>query len=335
MRNSFTTYLSGTIVFILLFSYCSRPNEVLGRKNMERLMFDVYVAEALIDNDYTSFSTPERKEALINEVFKKHKTSQAQWDTSLSWYSDRIDLYLKMNDSVRARLKRTQADYDRLLSAENAILQSVSDRSKLSADIPKHYSFSEVNPKNGFRFKLDSTQIADRISDSLFVFSFDAIAVPPVMPNILTASLALEYKDSTIYLTDTIKGNRTYTLKGQKYIPVDTIFIKPNRNDSTSALTAQIDSIVIDTLRSIVGFVHIQDMLGIYRGIHLNRIFLGSENDSTYVQSSDSISIAETDKAPSPKPETLKLIDDDADTPASDKPGRSVRKKVAEQAATQ
>jgi hypothetical protein len=56
-----------------------------------------------MENDYQNFNTPEKKEAYINKVFQAHKATQAQWDTSLSWYSDRIDLYLKMNDSVKAR----------------------------------------------------------------------------------------------------------------------------------------------------------------------------------------------------------------------------------------
>ena len=91
-----------------MFSFCSKPNEVHSKKEMERIMYDIYIAEALIEDDYSSFNTPEKKEAIINEVFKRNKTNQARWDTSLSWYSDRVEIYLKMNDSVKARLQRQQ-----------------------------------------------------------------------------------------------------------------------------------------------------------------------------------------------------------------------------------
>ena len=80
-------------------------------------MFDVYVAEATMDADYQSFNTPEKKEAYINKIFAKHNTTQAVWDTSLSWYSDRIDLYLQINDSVKSRLKRKHASLDAEQSA--------------------------------------------------------------------------------------------------------------------------------------------------------------------------------------------------------------------------
>ena len=218
---------------------------------MERLMYDVYIAEAMIDNDYASFNTPEKKEALINEVFKKHKVTQAQWDTSLSWYSDKVEIYLKMNDSVRARLKRKQLEIDELLNRENSMIQSVADRSLLTAYIPEHYTFNSTNPKNGFRFRLDSTQISEQISDSVFQFSFDAVTVPHLMHPALISTLMLEYMDTTVVKSDTIVRDSTYVIEAKKYL-------------------------IEDTLRSIIGFVRLQDPLGIYRGIQLSNIFLGS-----------------------------------------------------------
>ena len=60
-------------------------------------MYDMYIAEALIENDYQKFDLPEKKEALIDQVLEKHKISEARWDTSLSWYSDNIDQYIQQD----------------------------------------------------------------------------------------------------------------------------------------------------------------------------------------------------------------------------------------------
>ena len=79
---------------------------------MEQVMYEVYVAEATMENDYRNFDTSEKKEAYIDQVFKMNGVTQTQWDTSLSWYSDRIDLYLRMNDSVKSRLKLAQSTLD-------------------------------------------------------------------------------------------------------------------------------------------------------------------------------------------------------------------------------
>ena len=81
-------------------------------------MYDMYIAEAIIDNDYQKFAESQNKEALIEQVLEKHKISEARWDTSLSWYSDNIDLYLRINDSVKSRLQRNQSAVEQLSLAE-------------------------------------------------------------------------------------------------------------------------------------------------------------------------------------------------------------------------
>lgn len=315
LRNKSITYWLAAIITILSFAHCSRPKEVLGRKPMEQLMYDIYIAEAMIDNDYSSFRTAEQKEALINEVFGKHNTTQAQWDTSLSWYSDRVDIYLKMNDSVRARLRRDRDAMNDLLSAQNAVLQSVKDRSLMTSDVPHHYSFSELNPKGGFRFKLDSAKVANQLGDSLFMFSFDALMVPPTMSEELTAMLLLQYKDSTIWLRENITENRTYAMSGLKYLPIDTIFTKPEKGDTTETFVAQIDSIVVDTLRTLTGFVHLQDLMGIYKGIQLNHIYLGDATDSVTIATAAraQANSADATRPTGAQPHLLRRSQDEAD----------------------
>lgn len=107
MDNLFK-YLFFLILTTMVFSCQNRPSEVMPRKKMENVMYDMYIAEAIIDNDYQNFTLPEKKEALIKQVLEKHKISEARWDTSLSWYSDNIDQYLQINDSVKSRLQREQ-----------------------------------------------------------------------------------------------------------------------------------------------------------------------------------------------------------------------------------
>ncbi len=256
MKSTRILYIFIALLVISIFSpSCSRPKEVHNRKDMERIMYDVYIAEAMIENDYSSFSTPEKKEALINEVFKKHKTSQARWDTSLSWYSDKVEIYLKMNDSVRARLQRHQRQVESYLHSEQAIAQSVTDRSTLTSNIPFNYSFDEVNPRNGFRFRYDSTQIKERLDSIEISFSFDAFGIPQEASPQLISQLILEYKDTTIYQLDSIITNNHYSYPIERYIDND-------------------------TLKSIVGFIRLQDSLRLFKNIQLMNINIG-DTDST------------------------------------------------------
>jgi hypothetical protein len=270
VNRKVVAYLLVSVILSILFSFCNRPKEVLSRKNMEKLMYDVYIAEAMIDNDYPSFDTPEKKEALINEVFRKHKTSQAQWDTSLSWYSDKIAIYLKMNDSVKARLQRQQKAIEQVMNRQFQQEQSLTTRSYSVSYIPHNYSFDEINPKNGFRFRLDTTEIANKINNPDFDFGFDVTGIPANSTPNLRMMLMFEYKDTTIYRSEVISENKTYTLHGQKY------------------LTNFRDSLVLnDTIQAITGFVKLLDTIGLYRNILLNNIFLGNLNDTIRQVQSD------------------------------------------------
>lgn len=240
---------------------------------MEQLMYDIYIAEAIIEDNYNDFNTPEKKEAIIAEVFKRNKTSQARWDTSLAWYSDKVEEYLKMNDSVRLKLQRNQKEVEALLNNELAIQQSIKDRSILSSDIPLNYSFAEVNPRNGFRFELDSTSIQNDIDSVNTFFSFEAFGIPESMNSRLTAQLILEYKDTTIFKGEYINTNGTHSIHINKYIEND-------------------------TLHTLTGFVKLNDKLSWYRNIQLRNIYLGNldslhnlNNNSTKLDT-----IAELDK---------------------------------------
>ena len=272
MNRKIVSYLLASVILSILFSFCNRPKEVLSRKDMEKLMYDVYIAEAMIEHDYQNFDTPEKKEELINEVFRKHKTTQAQWDTSLSWYSDKIDIYLKMNDSVKVRLQRQQKMTEQIMNRQFQQEQTLTARTYSPSYIPDSYFFDDVNPKNGFRFRLDTTEISNKIKNADFDFGFDVIGIPENSNPNLRTMLMLEYKDTIIYRSEFITENRKYLLHGQKYLT--------NFKDSL---------VLIDTIQRITGFVKLQDTIGLYKGIKLDNIFLGDLNDSIQQDQSNRI----------------------------------------------
>lgn len=224
----------------------------------------------MIDNDIQNFDTPQKKEALINQVFKKHNTTQAQWDSSLAWYSDRTDVFLRINDSVKARLKREQNALQLLISKQSSQQNLSASRFNSVDYIPRVYSFSEISSQNGFRFRLESVEITERIEQNNFSFSFNAIGIPQQTPPNTTAVLILQYKDTTIYKTETVLHNQQYIINGQKHI-------RFNR-----------DSLVInDTIRKIVGFIKLQDPFDRFKNIQLYNISLGNINNNKEEQDKD------------------------------------------------
>ena len=141
------------IVSLLLNSCENRPREVLSRKRMEKVMYDIYVAEAIMENDYKNFDTSEKKEIYINKVFNANRVSQVEWDSSLSWYSDRIDLYLRMNDSVRSKLKSRHGELESMLKEIGSEKIVLAEKIRSKYYIPPFYSVAMPEAqKTEFRF---------------------------------------------------------------------------------------------------------------------------------------------------------------------------------------
>jgi hypothetical protein len=191
---------------------------------MEQVMYDVYIAEATIESDYNNFNTPEKKEAYVRQVFEKNGITQAQWDTSLSWYSERIDLYLQLNDSVKSRLKREQTLVDKEIAQQSYADQELETSMNGIASIPKIYSFNYPGSnRTGFSFNVTSSDLHDDIAEDVFDFNYSVIGVGEDMGNKLKSLISLHYVDTTIYISKNIDVNGAYNEKINKYISEDTL----------------------------------------------------------------------------------------------------------------
>lgn len=272
MKRHFIPYLFLLAFLGIVVSSCRQSGKVLDRKKMENVMYDVYVAESMMDNDYQTFSTPQKKEAFIHSIFEKHKITQVQWDSSLAYYSDNIALYLRMNDSVKIRIQKAQSIFEKEQNQITAREQAI-EQMKSSSYIPATFLFSQVSLSGGLRFRLDSMNVAQKITEDDFSFSFDVFGMPKRDSLILKTVLVLEYKDTTIYREDNIAQDETYKSKETKYIKNDTLK-------------------VIDTLRTISGFVRLQplakttDRIGLYH-IHLGKPKTDSIQNSTLLPATE------------------------------------------------
>lgn len=237
---------------------------------MERLLYDIYIAESVMERDYQHFNTAEKKEAYIRKIFEAHKTTQAQWDTSLSWYSDRIDIYLKINDSVKVRLQHRQKEIEALMERHRAQM-TIDPATLLPSYIPPYFAYSDPNVQGGFSFRWDSMQVAEKVTTDSFYFSYSVIGLPPGFSSDFSSMLELTYRDTTLYRFQKIEENGTYRLPATKYL--------------------ERDSLACDTLSEINGFVRLRSRFGIPPGIVLHAIYLGEKAvvapDSAAHQSKD------------------------------------------------
>ena len=78
----------------LCWSCSKAPSDILSEKEMQRVMTDVYLAEAMIGIDYNAYKSDSMKQALYESVFRKHGITQALYDSSMVWYGKNMDIFM-------------------------------------------------------------------------------------------------------------------------------------------------------------------------------------------------------------------------------------------------
>ena len=73
MRNNLRRYGVALLVVTLLVSCSKVPDGILSEKEMQAVLLDMQLAEAMINTDYKTYSDDAKKEALYQGVFRKHK----------------------------------------------------------------------------------------------------------------------------------------------------------------------------------------------------------------------------------------------------------------------
>lgn len=96
-------------VFVLL-SACNRiPKEVLSEEKMSDVLFDIHLSEGTFDvYQFSKYS--DAKKHYYKCLLDKQGISLAQFDTSVSWYSNHLDAYERVYENVLQKLKARQKE---------------------------------------------------------------------------------------------------------------------------------------------------------------------------------------------------------------------------------
>ena len=104
------------LIFLLVLSGCKvkRPSGVIPESQMEDLLYDYHIAKALGDN--VSYNENYKKKLYIDYVFKKHKTTEAIFDSSLVWYTRNMEVLNSVYEKVNIRLRAQQDEINTLIA---------------------------------------------------------------------------------------------------------------------------------------------------------------------------------------------------------------------------
>lgn len=83
-----------------------RPRNVLSPKQMEDVFVDLHMAEGMIEISGLNYGQDERLKGYFQSVLDKHGITQAQFDSSLVWYTSNPVIFEKIYPNVVERLEK-------------------------------------------------------------------------------------------------------------------------------------------------------------------------------------------------------------------------------------
>lgn len=122
MRNSLL------LIFVLLMVIGCKPkvpSEYIQPDDMEDILYDYHLAEAMARNDYSGDAEVKRT-AYYQEVLKKHNVTEAEFDSSLVYYYSRIDRFKPIYNRVTERLNNEAKLLGAVVDDKRFTQQSVS-----------------------------------------------------------------------------------------------------------------------------------------------------------------------------------------------------------------
>lgn len=253
MRRTTVLYVI-LVCTAVLFSCGRRPGNVLSQDDMAKVLYDIQLAEAMMNNSsYDSYyDKVENKDALMKSVLDKYNISQADFDTSLVWYSDNVEIYIEINDSVAARLRAKAEQLRKVMTEKN--MGASAQRELL---IPTYFYLTENSPV--LFFNVDSFRIKTMKLDH-FKVGFDVQGLSPIQQ--VDAGFYFTYKDTLIQKMMDVKENRRYWIE------------KPQMPDSL--------------LKSISGYIRMKNTIQLSRIILYNMVY--QDSISNNVESADILS---------------------------------------------
>jgi len=188
-----------------VFAMCTKPSYVLSEKKMEKVLYDIYIAEAEMTNNYSIFNSDSvKKRELLNSVLAKHKISQEMLDTSLVWYSAHLEKFININKKIE---EQYSVLIDTLKKRENAILKPRIPNSHDSVSIRLTKKYLMLTAKNNFRITAADTVLIYFGGNYTFRAQVKGVvdSVYPVL------NFRIQCADTTFVKQDTIKNNGLFT----------------------------------------------------------------------------------------------------------------------------
>ena len=176
---------------------------------MENVLFDIHIADAEIENNYRLFSGNQyretRRKQLYDAVFEKHGITRQAFDTSLVWYSGRLDRFTKIYERINERYELLQGQ----LTEEKNRLEEALRYSIYAVNRWKGARSALLEPypvqKNRFFLQVDSL---NSLQGTICELHFSVLGVTPETK--AKAILYAQLKDTFLIRNQAIECNSNH-----------------------------------------------------------------------------------------------------------------------------
>lgn len=96
------------------------PEHVIPPEDMAPLLADLYMAESMVEQHRDEYNNDSSRRLVKQSVLAKYGYDAVDLDTSLMWYGQHFDQYMKVNDQTVAILEKRDKDLGAAIVQSNA-----------------------------------------------------------------------------------------------------------------------------------------------------------------------------------------------------------------------
>ena len=188
-----------------MIASCSRvPKHILSERKMRVVMYDMLVAEAMVEIKNDSFPTGKERQLVFDAVFDKHRITQADYDSSLIWYGKHIDIYMAVYKLV---LKDVNESYAALGEIKpNPLSGDISSQDSIDIWIYKRLKI--MKPELVFNtLTFDIKPQNPYSSGSSYLFALSAWGIPHNLKHKPVLHLSAIQADTIVSIRQEIAGD--------------------------------------------------------------------------------------------------------------------------------
>lgn len=229
------------IACLALLTSCGKeiPEEIIQPNKMEKVLYDYHLMMSLSNNSKNT-----EKKAVKNYLFQKHGITQAEFDSSMVWYTRESKELMTIYDNLNKRFKREYEHTARLLeSREDANTRTFVSGDTVDVWVKEDILWFTKNPLNNhltFEIKADTTFH----QNDAFLWNMDYSFFTE--GDIIMGLNVVSEKDSVIGMTKTItqSGHQSIYLQTDSTFKIKTlngfIYVPENQDKEPNILVHKI-----------------------------------------------------------------------------------------------